>query len=249
MYSYIFYTPPNRTHKIPHAKSAQKSHLSTSQLIDYQPLTNNAQKIKSAQFCKTQLPHTPPFTTRHLYLSCIQPLAATTYMDLKKFRLSALRKRKSHALFLDQLNDLVPPDMDDIARRADEAAWQQVSCTQCANCCKKMTPTFSPADVKRIATHLGLSTKEVKEKWLYKEEGTGDWMNRNQPCQFLDNNMCSIYEVRPADCAGFPHHHKTPWDDYNDMYKTNMMHCPATLAMVSAVRQEVLRRYEWPKAE
>src|SRR3989337_2450492 len=58
-----------------------------------------------------------------------------------------------------------------------------------------------------IDTHLGMTIKQFKEKWLYKERSTGDWMNKSRPCQFLNrnDNKCTIYEVRPADCAEFPH--------------------------------------------
>lgn len=168
-------------------------------------------------------------------------------MDLQKFRITAVRKKKALSLFLDQLDNLLPPDLDDIVKRADAKVWEKVDCTTCANCCKKMTPTFKGSDVKRIAAHLGMTPVEFRDKWLYKEEETGDWMNKNQPCQFLVDNMCSIYEVRPKDCAEFPHHNKQPFDLYNEMYKTNMMHCPATLTLVSIVKKEVERRYEWPE--
>lgn len=168
-------------------------------------------------------------------------------MDLKKFRIVAMRKRHTLSTFLGHLDNIVPPDIDDIAERADKAMWEQTDCTTCANCCKKMTPTFSPQDVKRIAAHLEMSPKEFRDKWLYKDEESGDWMNRTQPCQFLANNMCTIYEVRPVDCAEFPHHTKKPFDMYNDMYKVNMMHCPATLTLVDKMRKEVERRYEWPQ--
>eukprot|EP01030_Chromulinospumella_sphaerica_P014315 gene14315-biopygen12545 len=107
-----------------------------------------------------------------------------------------------------------------------------------------MSPTFSLKDIKRIAAHLNMKPNEFKEKYLYKEEETGDWMNKQQPCQFLENNMCTIYEVRPDDCAGFPHHHLKPFDLYNDMYRDNMKHCPATLMLVEKVKQAVERKWD-----
>jgi len=114
----------------------------------------------------------------------------------------------------------------------------------CANCCKTMSPTFSVKDIARISKHLGIKPKEFKDKWLYEEKETGDWMNKTQPCQFLVDNMCSIYEVRPEDCAGFPHHHLKPFDLYNDMYKTNIVHCPATLTLVEMVKTAVEKKYD-----
>ncbi|MCB0700750.1 MAG: YkgJ family cysteine cluster protein, partial [Chitinophagaceae bacterium] len=73
-----------------------------------------------------------------------------------------------------------------------------------------------------------------------------DWMNRSTPCQFLgDDNKCSIYEVRPDDCAGFPHHTKKDFDLYNDTYIQNVHRCPATYEMVSKLRKRIEKEYEW----
>lgn len=164
-------------------------------------------------------------------------------MDLKKFRIAAARKKESRSAFLDKLDHTVPGDLAEIVAKADAEVWRETDCTNCANCCKTMTPTFSPKDITRISKHVGMTPKAFKEKWLYKEEETGDWMNKSQPCQFLDGNMCSIYEVRPVDCAEFPHHNKTPFDLYNHMYKDNIMHCPATLALVDKVKKAVEKEY------
>jgi Fe-S-cluster containining protein len=78
-----------------------------------------------------------------------------------------------------------------------------------------------------------MSIKDFKEKWLYLNK-EGEWMNRNQPCQFLDKqtNMCSIYEIRPLDCAAFPHLTKKKMVDYMHVHKQNIQFCPATYKMV-----------------
>jgi Fe-S-cluster containining protein len=59
-------------------------------------------------------------------------------------------------------------------------------------------------------------------------------MNRSEPCQFLDlkTNLCSIYAVRPADCAGFPHLTKKKAVEYLHVHHQNVQHCPATFLMV-----------------
>lgn len=169
-------------------------------------------------------------------------------MDLEKFAANAARKKKSLSKFLGQLDELLPPDLQEIVDKADAKVWAETDCTSCANCCKTMTPTFSKRDITRIAAHLNMTVRAFRDQWLYKEKESGDWVNTTQPCQFLaSNNMCSIYEVRPADCAEFPHHNKQPFDDYNAMYATNMMHCPATLSLVYKVKKAVQRAYEWPE--
>ena len=166
-------------------------------------------------------------------------------MDLKKFRLTAARKKKKLTAFLKKLDKIVPVDMPKLVADTDKKVWQDVDCTKCANCCKTMTPTFRKADVKRISEHLGMKPKEFVEKWLVKEEDTGDWVNKTQPCQFLKNNKCSIYEVRPKDCADFPHHNKKPFDDYNQTFIDNLQHCPATFQLIDRLKQRVEKEYEW----
>jgi Fe-S-cluster containining protein len=167
-------------------------------------------------------------------------------MDIEKFRVLAARRRKKLSVFLTQLDDLVPDDIHEIVAREDAEVWKEVDCTQCANCCKTMTPTFTKKDIDRISAHLRMNAKDFKEKWLKKEDA-GDWVNTTQPCQFLVDNKCSIYEVRPADCAEFPHHNKKPFDLYNETFKNNLIHCPATLNLISRLKKVVEREYEWPE--
>jgi Fe-S-cluster containining protein len=92
-----------------------------------------------------------------------------------------------------------------------------------------MTPTFTKEDVHRISAHLSMTPEAFRKKWLYKDTD-GDWMNKARPCQFFNTEdfKCSIYEVRPEDCAGFPHLTKRKTLDYIHVYKQNVEYCPAT---------------------
>lgn len=167
-------------------------------------------------------------------------------MDLKKFRKKAQKKRPKLTKFLKKLNRIVPEDLPRLVEEEDKAVWEKIDCLECANCCKTMTPTYSREDIRRISAHFGMKPKEFKEKWLYKDDESGDWMNTTTPCQFLDkNNMCTIYEIRPLDCAEFPHHTKDPFDEYNDTYIQNVHRCPATFELVDRLRKRVEKEYEW----
>lgn len=166
-------------------------------------------------------------------------------MDLKQFKKRAARKKVKLTAFLNKLDDIVPEDMHKVVAETDRTVWADVNCMECANCCKTMTPTFRKSDVVRISAHLGMKPKEFIDRWLIKEEDTGDWVNKTQPCQFLVKNKCSIYEVRPRDCAEFPHHNKKPFDLYNDTFVNNLVHCPATLTLVERLEKKVKEEYEW----
>ena len=118
--------------------------------------------------------------------------------------------------------------------------WQETDCLSCANCCKTMSPTYTPADLKRISSHFDMTVDEFKAKWLYKDRNN-DWLNKKQPCQFLNltDNKCSIYPIRPKDCAGFPHHTKKKMVDYVHVYKQNIEYCPATYRWIEKMRERV----------
>ncbi len=104
-----------------------------------------------------------------------------------------------------------------------------------------MSPTFTPKDIKRIAAHFEMSAQAFKDKWLYYDKKDGDWMNTSQPCQFLNlkNNKCSIYEIRPADCSGFPHLTKKKMVDYIHVHQQNIEYCPATYNMVERMMEKL----------
>lgn len=162
------------------------------------------------------------------------------------FNLSAIkrlmsRNRRKYRYFLTRLETNKPKGLASAVKKADAEVWKETDCLKCANCCKTMTPTFTPSDIKRIAAHLKTTEETFKEKWLYKERSTGDWMNKKQPCQFLDlrTNKCSIYAVRPADCAGFPHHTKRDFTEWVHVYKQNVEYCPATYRLVEKLYERI----------
>jgi Fe-S-cluster containining protein len=101
-----------------------------------------------------------------------------------------------------------------------------------------MSPTFTKTDIKRIAAHLNTTPAAFTAQWLDYDKKDKDWINKSQPCQFLDSksNMCSIYELRPADCAGFPHLTKKKMTEYMHVHKQNIELCPATYKMVEKMK-------------
>lgn len=155
-------------------------------------------------------------------------------VNLKSFKQKVNRNKPAMLRFIRKVDKTPPKNLDKICVELDKSVWEEMDCLSCANCCKTMSPTYNAADIKRISAHLGMTQKEFKEKWLYIEPKDNDWMNVSTPCQFLDlsTNMCSIYEVRPVDCAGFPHLAKKRMKDYIHIHKQNIEYCPATYRMV-----------------
>jgi uncharacterized protein len=161
-------------------------------------------------------------------------------INLRSFKQIVRHNRRRFRNFLTRLEKRKIKGLDSLVVSTDKKIWKEVDCLGCANCCKTMSPTYTKKDVKRIADHLEMTEKAFREKWLYKDK-SGDWLNKTQPCQFLDlkTNMCSVYSVRPRDCAGFPHHTKRKMTDYIHVYKQNIEYCPATYKIVEQIMEKV----------
>ncbi len=159
-------------------------------------------------------------------------------INLLKLKKKFERNKKLFRSFITRTENKPSENLDILSEKIDKEVWAQVDCLGCANCCKVMSPTYTFQDIKRISAHLGMRPKDFKEKWLYLDKRDNDWMNKSRPCQFLDlkTNMCSIYEVRPADCAGFPHLTKKPIPEFMHVHKQNIEYCPATLLFVEKLK-------------
>ncbi len=135
---------------------------------------------------------------------------------------------------------------DRAIRKLEKEVWKETDCLSCANCCKTMTPTYTSKDMKRISGYFRITVAAFKKKWLKQERGgSRDWMNKWTPCQFLDleTNLCKIYKIRPADCAGFPHLSKK-FKDYVHVHKQNVEYCPATFKLT----EKLMTRFESAQA-
>jgi len=161
-------------------------------------------------------------------------------VNLRSFRAKVKRRKAAYRRFLSRLERTAPRNLDNHIAFLEKKVWDEVDCISCANCCKTMSPTYTESDIKRIANHFKVSVSAFKTKWLRKDK-SGDWINRSVPCQFLDlkTNKCTVYEVRPRDCSGFPHLPKRKMVDYMHVHKQNLEFCPATFRMVEKLRDTI----------
>ena len=145
------------------------------------------------------------------------------------------KQKKTLARFLRGLTHRKFRGLDAKAIELNKEAYKKVDCLKCANCCKTMHSTWKKAEVKRVAKHMGMSYKKYFDKHLVMEEG--DIMNKKAPCQHLGkDNMCSIYEIRPSDCSGFPHTQNKGFKLYiSGTHIQNMDYCPITVHVVDGL--------------
>ncbi len=154
-------------------------------------------------------------------------------VNFRSFRKKLSFYRKAFRGFLNRTEKNPPKGIHAALPVVEKEVWAEVDCLSCANCCKKMTPTFTPQDLKRISAHFNQTPEAFRKQWL-KKSSNGDLVNKTQPCQFLnlEDNKCSIYAIRPLDCSGFPHLSRKKWSEYAYIHKQNIDYCPATFKMV-----------------
>jgi uncharacterized protein len=118
-----------------------------------------------------------------------------------------------------------------------EEAFTKVDCLTCAACCKNYSPRFKTPDVKRISRHLDMKESAFIETYLKVDE-EGDFVVRSTPCPFLgSDNFCSIYDVRPSDCARFPYTDEDVFIKRQKLTLKNASFCPITFYVLDRLTE------------
>ena len=135
-------------------------------------------------------------------------MPAAIITDLAQIQRAAAAKKDENCSFQTFVNlelELSDRRLNTIVSETTAEVWQQIDCRTCANCCRSQHPTFSRPEVERIAAYIGLTAEELRTRYLTSDADSGKYITRELPCPFLEGNLCTIYEVRPAVCAGYPH--------------------------------------------
>lgn len=114
-------------------------------------------------------------------------------------------------------------------------------CRECGECChnrdaEERQIVLTAYDIFRIARHLGITAKEVTEKYgvPFEHPQTNVMHIRLKAkihrgaCAFLKNGRCSIHEAKPGVCAVFPMGRATNIRDNETLYFKNHTNCGKT---------------------
>jgi uncharacterized protein len=152
------------------------------------------------------------------------------------WRANAERHVDRNFAFLRSLKMKDDRAVDQVAHRLHEEAFRIIDCTQCANCCKTVSPQFSKTDIRRITKHLNMKPIEFQATYLQADED-GDLFLKSLPCPFLGtDNRCKIYEVRPRDCAKYPHTQTKGFTFRTHGVANNSLSCPAVFYIIEQMR-------------
>lgn len=143
---------------------------------------------------------------------------------LKNWEKKSAERQKIYKQFLNRA------DKNAVLRRLPdihEEAFSNINCLDCAACCKNYSPRFKTPDIKRIAKFLRLKESVFIHTYLYVDTD-GDYVLKTSPCPFLgQDNFCSIYDVRPSDCARFPYTDEDVLLKRQQLTLKNSTFCPA----------------------
>ncbi|MFC3931610.1 YkgJ family cysteine cluster protein [Streptococcus dentapri] len=160
-------------------------------------------------------------------------------IDIEKYHQLALQKRKEHRLFLLSLKRKAPKNLDQIVQKVHREVFEEIDCTACANCCKSLGPLFTEKDITRIAKHFRMRLPVFEDMYLKVDED-GDKIFQCMPCPFLgEDNLCSIYDIRPKACQEFPHTDRKKIYQINHLTIKNTLTCPAAYLFVEKLRERL----------
>jgi Fe-S-cluster containining protein len=119
--------------------------------------------------------------------------------------------------------------------RLHDEAFAKINCLECAACCKNYSPRFKTPDVKRISKHLGLKESIFIDTYLNVDD-EGDFVVKRTPCPFLgSDNCCTIYDVRPSDCARFPYTDEDVFIKRQQLTLKNSSFCPIVVHVLEGL--------------
>ncbi|EMC19668.1 YkgJ family cysteine cluster protein [Streptococcus mutans] len=163
----------------------------------------------------------------------------TQEIDIGKYHQLALQKQKEHRKFLATLKKKAPKNLDKIVQEVHTEVFREIDCTKCANCCKILGPLFTESDISRIAKHFRMRLPVFEDMYLRVDEDN-DKVFKSMPCPFLgEDNLCSIYDIRPKACREFPHTDRKKIYQINHLTIQNTLICPAVCLFVEKLQERL----------
>ncbi len=94
--------------------------------------------------------------------------------------------------------------LDALAERLGREAEARMDCTSCGACCRANHVPVSDKEVARLAERIHLDVAAFGERYLDRDDDDHQALDAN-PCPFLAERICSVYEDRPEACRGYPY--------------------------------------------
>jgi Fe-S-cluster containining protein len=84
-------------------------------------------------------------------------------------------------------------------------ALQDQICTNCGKCCTLNKPfRILKTELKQIAKYRKTSYKQIKKETRARPLKDASFSISRRPCPFHNGELCTIYQIRPAQCRSYP---------------------------------------------
>mgnify|MGYP005694825553 FL=1 len=160
-------------------------------------------------------------------------------MNFDSFHSKSKLKRKENKKFFRDLKKINSKKLDQTIHSLHNNEFECADCLKCANCCKTTGPLFTDKDISRISKFLKIKPSLFTDKFLRVDEDH-DYVLKTLPCSFLlEDNRCSIYDVRPKACREFPHTDRIKQKQLLSLTQKNTEVCPAVFNIIENLKKEL----------
>jgi len=160
-------------------------------------------------------------------------------MNLESFHSNSKLKRKENKKFFRDLKRINSKKLDHTIHSLHQNEFECTDCLKCANCCTTTGPLFTDKDISRISRFLKIKPSLFTDKFLRVDEDQ-DYVLKKLPCSFLmQDNRCSIYDVRPKACREFPHTDRIKQKQLLSLTQKNTEVCPAVFNIIENLKKEL----------
>lgn len=160
-------------------------------------------------------------------------------MNLDSFYSNSKLKRKENKKFFRDLKRIKSKKLDKTIHSLHQNEFECTDCLKCANCCTTTGPLFTDKDISRISRFLKIKPSLFTDKFLRVDEDQ-DYVLKKLPCSFLmQDNRCSIYDVRPKACREFPHTDRIKQKQLLSLTQKNVEVCPAVFNIIENLKKEL----------
>lgn len=116
---------------------------------------------------------------------------------------------------------------------------EKIDCLKCANCCRGTGPLLKDRDISRLSKSLSMKSNLFIDTYVQIDE-EGDQIFRELPCPFIDdNNLCIVYEDRPAACRDYPHTDRHNIKKYLKPTLENYKICPIVFLTIEEMKNSI----------
>lgn len=149
----------------------------------------------------------------------------------------ASEKLVENKKYFQKLKKRTPKNLDLIMQDLHNAEFAKTDCLDCGNCCKTTSPIFTLKDIDRISKYFKMKVLDFTTTYLNRDEDDF-FVLKSAPCTFLDlnDNSCSIYDVRPKACSEYPHTDRRKFIQLTDLTIKNTEICPAVYTIIEALK-------------